>query len=420
MKKSLILVPHQDDEINLVGNIVDKIKNEYELYVVYSSLDVRSEYGKIRKQEAYASCVVWGIDAEHIIFLEYPDISNKEGKHYFTDGDHEIVDRLQEMIVTLKPDIIFATDFDYHADHRMLSLAFEEAMGKVLKACADYKPTVLKGFCYDTAYYGLEDYKASKPGKNEVVNRDILSNCSLEWKDRWSILGSEEPGFIWNRKAYKALSKHKSQYAVLHAKSIINADNVFWNKRTDNLMLNAHIESISGDVSKLNDFMVIDTDDIITIDPRNIDYSKVVWDSGSKNAEIKIYWDNDINIDRLIFHGNPNWTEDKQIEICILDAVGRKIADFSGMKSYGRNTEVCFDEICTHSLIVKFLSETIDIELSEIEAFCGDGRKCMLVDNDAIVPGKDNSIIDLIDNLGYKWIVFKTKVGRKILKLVRR
>ena len=54
----------------------------------------------------------------------------------------------------------------------------------------------------------------------------------------------------------------------MHARKVINADNVFWKKRTDNLLIrDATITATSGDISKISDLKVIDTDDIITEDP---------------------------------------------------------------------------------------------------------------------------------------------------------
>ena len=52
MMKALIIVPHQDDETNLAGNIIDVIMRQYDLYVLYSSLDANPTRGRIRKQEA--------------------------------------------------------------------------------------------------------------------------------------------------------------------------------------------------------------------------------------------------------------------------------------------------------------------------------------------------------------------------------
>lgn len=64
----------------------------------------------------------------------------------------------------------------------------------------------------------------------------------------------------------------------MHARKVINADNIFWKKRTDNLLIrDATITATSGDISKISDLKVIDTDDIITEDPLKIDYSKGLW-----------------------------------------------------------------------------------------------------------------------------------------------
>ena len=68
---ALIIVPHQDDETNLVGNIMD-VLTQYEVYVLYSSIDTNPRHAIVRKQEATAACAVWGINREHIIFLGKP------------------------------------------------------------------------------------------------------------------------------------------------------------------------------------------------------------------------------------------------------------------------------------------------------------------------------------------------------------
>lgn len=419
MKKALLLVPHQDDETDLAGNIIDVIKEKFDLYVLYGSLDIRDREGRIRVGEAYKACAGWRIDKEHITFLRYPDTPNKAGSHFFTRERQKVVKEIEEFIKSLKPDIIFATDFDSHSDHRMLSLAFEEAMGKLLKSERNYTPIVLKGFCYETAFYGPEDYLASKPGKS-LSKFDILSNASLEWNARLSIPSDEKPGVIWSRKAYKALAKHKSQYAVLHAKSIINADNVFWSRRTDNLMLQAKILAELGDASKLNDFMIIDTDDIITVNPRKIDYSRAVWRVEGISAEILIKWDRKNKIDRLIFHGNPNISSEKKVNIQ-LKTLDKTIYEGEiQIKAFGRATNISFREVETDSLVLKLVSNDKCIELSEIEAFYGDEIIPEFVDNEYEIPGKDTGIINIVNDIGYRWIVLATKIKRKINNLTQK
>lgn len=51
---------------------------------------------------------------------------------FFADDNCELIDDLKNKIIELKPAIIFATDFDYHSDHRMISLAFDKSMRQIL------------------------------------------------------------------------------------------------------------------------------------------------------------------------------------------------------------------------------------------------------------------------------------------------
>ena len=61
MGKLVIFVPHQDDETNLAGNILSYLVRQYDVYVVYSSLDANPDKARIRKQEARNACAVYGI-----------------------------------------------------------------------------------------------------------------------------------------------------------------------------------------------------------------------------------------------------------------------------------------------------------------------------------------------------------------------
>lgn len=418
MKKiAFIIVPHQDDEINLAGNIIDIIHKEYEIFVLYSSLDKREKEGSLRKKEALSACGVFGIDSGHIIFLNYPDTSNAAGSHYYSNGDVRIVKDLKAYLLKLKPCLIFATDFDYHSDHRMLSLAFDTAMGQILNEQQEYRPIVLKGFCYETAYYGPEDYRASNLGKSKSKFR-IMSNCSLEWEKRLSISRAEKAGFIWKTKTYKALKCHRTQYAVLHARSIINADNVFWLKRTDNLINSSKIAVSSGTSDVLHDFKIIDTQDIITLDPRCIDYSVGVWFPQDK-SEIIIEWEKPVEFDRIIFHGSPNCIETTRVSIDIM-VDGIQAGTIKEIQEYGRDTVFQMDLVVASRVTLHINSYAADFGLSEIEILNGEVLFPEIIGNMANAVAKESILFDTIDAVGYKIIVLLTKAKRKILKTIRR
>lgn len=418
MEKLIVFVPHQDDEINLVGNILFELVKKYEVYIVYSSLEIDKSKAEIRKRESFKACKIYGINKEHIIFLGYPDTFNKTGHHFFTDGNSFIINDFKNIIESLYPQIIIGTDFDFHSDHRMLSLALDEAMRNVLLENKNYHPKYLKGFCYETAYYGIEDYSASALEQTKVKS-NLLGNVSYRWEDRISIKSHERNGFILFKKAYKALKCYSSQCAVLHARSIINADNIFWEKRTDNLMLFAKIYSNNNLVPSLNDFMVIDTNDIITIDQKLINYSKGVWQSKGKSTEIIIKWPQKVRIDRLVFHGNPNLAIKKELCVCVNNEQGNKICEINSINEYGRATQIIFDAVECDTL--KIICESRDkiIELSEIEAYLGDSLLVLqstFIDNKVY---KTNKLIDYFDQLIFKTVVLKTKVKRKIFSLMK-
>lgn len=411
--KALVLVPHQDDDIIMMGNIFNIINNKYEVYVVFSSLDRNPTMGKTRKKEACDGLSVFGIEQDHISFLEYPDMPPHSGKHFFAEGDKTIISDLIDTITRIRPSIIFAVDYDKHWDHKMLSLAFEEAMGILLKQDPSYCPIVLKGFCYETGCLGIEDYKASTL-EPTTIKGEIRSNPSFEWNNRISIYGNNKSGFIWNSPVYKALAKHKSQGIKLFSKSIINLDSVFWIRRTDNKILHAEISSDTGDVSKLNDFMILDTTDLDTSDTSKVDFSKGVW-KGSHSSVINIKWKEKVSIDRLIFHGNPNQKSDQNIIITVSTSEN-KVCCLNTLRAYGRNTEVRFDPILTDNLCIELDSNDTPIELSEIEAFYGDYDIGILYEN-TIEPKlsvSNNKLLDSINNLGFKLIYYKEKILQKL------
>lgn len=410
-RKILILVPHQDDETNLVGNIMDILVQD-EVYVLYSSIDTNPRQASVRKQEAIDACAVWKIDREHIIFLDYPDTPNREGEHFYTNGDKRIEKSIEENILSLKPDIIFATDFDFHSDHRMLSLAFEHVMGKLLKEIHDYRPFILKGFCYETAYYGVEDYVATKINLT-VQKLASVSNASYQWDKKISIKSMEKERIIWERRTYKALNCHKSQYAVLHAQSIVNDDNVFWNRRTDNLLYDSRLTASSSDAEKLRDFLILDTNNIIEENPHLIDFSKANWSPDGKSAWITAEWKQKIKFDRIIFHGSLNTTEATTINSSIY-ADGNLIGQIDKINPYGRDTIFKSDVIECKELKIVFASD--NIVLSEIEVLFGDVK--FPFDIGEVLKINRNKLIDIYSEFGYKLIAFKTRLDRKVKNLV--
>ena len=417
MEKLVIFVPHQDDETNLAGNILSYLVKKYDVYVVYSSLEVNPDKASIRKKEAVNACAVYGIEKDNVIFLEFPDTPNRNGHHFFTDGDKSITLKFEEILRKLMPEVIIGTDFDFHSDHRMVSLALDEAVFNIMNEIQTYTPLYLKGFCYETAYYGVDDYSATDL-KNTKVAKIPLSNVSYKWEDRISLNSQEKNGFIFFKTPFKALKCHKSQYAAMHARKVINADNVFWKKRTDNLLIrDATITATSGDISKISDLKVIDTDDIITEDPLKIDYSKGLWkpDDSDLKPCINIVFNGEKTVEQIVLHGSPM---SDHIEKCNIEIyLGEQTVQVDSLMPYGQPTILNSGRVqCSH-IEIRSISQTC---ISEIEVFQPAQRIVNKLNCVRQLNSKKIKLVDFCDRCLFKGFVLIEKVKRKIEFLINK
>lgn len=374
-KKALVFVPHQDDEINLIGNCVGKLTDSYDVTVVYSSIDSDTKRAAIRKTEALNACAELGLNTNSIFFLDFPDSPNRNGYHFFNQERTGVINTLITLIETSLPDLIIGTDFDYHADHRMLSIALDCSVGKVVKKYNQkYRPLYLKGFCYETAFCGVKDLFSSYYGPTVCID-EILSNPSFEWEKRVTISENDYERYLFRNKAFRALRRYKSQYATLRADSVINSDNVFWRKRTDNLLLdeNVKIEASSGDIDRINDFLIIDTNDIVPLDPRKLDYSKALWVPCPEDIDptITLTLAEAHSIDRIVIHGSVQ--DINCVNVSGMVSINGKSFAIKELNPYGRDTVVPIGGMRTNRIEIKFSGH---IEISEIEMF-----ECAKIDN---------------------------------------
>ena len=195
MKKVLILVPHQDDEIIMCGSFLKGLINrEYQVFVVYmTNGDYGSQIGFIRLQEALNVMKLYGIPESQVYFLGYANQYAPDSPHIYNAkpneivksrlgstqtfglathpeycyqrfGEHHLYKRknllndLKELILEILPDIIMVTDVEMHIDHIANSLFFDEVMGVLLKQLPDFRPIIYKKQGYATDWYAVADY----------------------------------------------------------------------------------------------------------------------------------------------------------------------------------------------------------------------------------------------------------------------
>ena len=347
-KKILTILPHEDDELNLIGgllnsNYIDKDK----LYITYVTNGDYYCKTETRVKEVTKSLKRCGVKKENLIFLGYCDQQFSENTHiymtdenssfesknsrketYFISGQNEyawlkrkkhsqfnkeaLINDLETLIMDIMPDIIFVNDFDSHPDHRCISLCFDSTIGKVLKKTKDYFPNIYKGFCYPTEYNGYDDYDninlLSTKFKKEKNNEFDCQNPYYSWKERIRFcVGKETFKYsLLTNKLYKCLLEHKSQLLLRKYKSIINSDQVFWQRQTNNLCLTASIEATSGNTKYLNDFMTFDCENIMHKDTSFPIFKNVSWipKKEDKEKKITIKLKNSSQISEIKFYQN--------------------------------------------------------------------------------------------------------------------
>lgn len=157
----MVIVPHEDDEVNNAGaTIYSAIKEGIDVKVVFMTNGDWVYPAFVRFDEAIRSLKALGVPEEDIIFLGFPDggthaersvymhglngpvdaaghtetygVGKHQDYHFNKYGKHQeytwngLLDDLKDVILSYKPDALIATDFDYHVDHRMISIAFEK------------------------------------------------------------------------------------------------------------------------------------------------------------------------------------------------------------------------------------------------------------------------------------------------------
>lgn len=160
-KKVLVIVPHEDDEINVAGSLMyHYVQSGAEFFCAFTTNGDYSFDAVTRMKEASRSLQVLGV--RKIFFLGYGDTSNAyAGGHLFyatdkavtspaghqeTYGCHDFPDYafikrgqhsrycrqnfkqdLKDLILDIRADLLVVVDCDVHADHRAASIVFEEA-----------------------------------------------------------------------------------------------------------------------------------------------------------------------------------------------------------------------------------------------------------------------------------------------------
>lgn len=404
-KNVLIVVPHQDDDTNLMGGLIEQYtRGNSEVSVVFlTNGDGNLGSAEIRFKEAVSVLTALGVKKDNVHFLGFGDLwvpQTFEGqtvRHIYNSPDpdavwtslhgatatygfqtipcyqelpytrNNYVSSLESLICQIMPDTIFAGDFDAHLDHKAADLFFEEALCNVLKSQPDYHPTVYKGFCYATAWKAEKDFydnlnllSSKKPDSHTWS----VSSFGCTWEDRvrFPETNTNLNPLLTNNSVYRCFNSYGSQFAYIRAEAVLNGDKAFWERRTDSLLYDAEILVDGNATTLLNDFKLKDFADISLV-PET--HSGVAY---LNNAAARVMLGEPTTANCLYLYDHPSQTENILEGYLTFDD-GSKI-EFGELRKDGSATVIPFPEKQIRWLeIVPTKTEGDRAGLSEIELF---------------------------------------------------
>lgn len=380
-KRVLVIVPHEDDEICIMGGILGILaQNGAGIKLLFVTDGDYKYSSKVRRREAVHAAKVMGISPESMVFLGYHDTPNWHRQHvYYDEIDHRtrenLINDILQVLLQFQPDYIFANDLDDHVDHRAVSLVSEYAVGEALRKMPGYQPQIFKAFAYSTSFYAKPDYRGVNLGDTDTADRGCLNHPVYKWDERLRMPVERKSRTRWilNNIVYKGMFRHVSQNGIKFAPAIANADQVYWCRNTDSLFRKGRDYSISvssGNADRLSDFLYFEPDDIRLEKGVDLSYVTGLWipdaDDNQKRLSIKFHTPSFIRSLRIV--QNPDFSHHIDRIAMIINGMEERIVRLSCDQTV---EEIPFDEriaVCEISLIV-LETRGMNAGIGEIEIY---------------------------------------------------
>lgn len=274
----LILAEKFGDEILVAGNMILNLKAaRAEIFIAYSE-------EKKSDAENLTALKILGVPADKIIFIK----------------------DLKRLILELRANIIFCVDYDSKFS---LSSTFEKTIGEILKENKDYKPEIYKKLSCATALNAPPDFyapnllsvKRPKTGTTDNYNFDLIDRANYNWagRVRFPVPESCRNTLLKNNPLAAAIFAYKSK--KFSALRILNSDEVFFERRTDNQIFSAKVTASSGAAENVCDFKIFGE----------------CWAPNVEDTEkiLKIEWAESVQVQQIKIYGNILDNEPAQIKI---------------------------------------------------------------------------------------------------------
>lgn len=244
-KKLLVIVPHQDDEINVGGStIIGATEEGVEVFLAFMTNGDCDYEVPFRNNEALNASRYLNVPPENICFLDYPDcgfptLSVYEHKNaVFNYRNRKIswgilLNDIEQLILKVQPDAIICTGFDSHRDHRQCEEAVLTVMRKLW--AGGNKVKLYSTFAYGNAYESVNDWRgvhwySSVMNPKACPKGYSTPSKNLTWNERIRIPvpPSCRNHVLVENPLYQALGAHESQAAYRRGMKLINSDQVYW------------------------------------------------------------------------------------------------------------------------------------------------------------------------------------------------
>ena len=222
----LILAPRPSDEIAIAGNmILNFTKAKAEIFIAYSEC-------KTFDDELSIALDILNVPREKIISL----------------AEKNIKAELKKILLDLRANIIF-----YAVDYKNLAATFESVLDEILIETRDYRPEVYQRFALATAINSVPDFYSTnlfstrrpKIGVTDNYDFDVIDRANFSWKNRvrFPVHESCRKTLLKENPLANAILAYKSKHQKLSPLKILNSDEVFFERRTDNHIYHAEKNS---------------------------------------------------------------------------------------------------------------------------------------------------------------------------------
>lgn len=398
-RKVMVLVPHQDDDINVLGGVMEEyVKYGSEVYVVFSTNGDYYGLAETRFREALNALGNVGIPEDHVIFLGYGDQWDPDGPHLYNGAPGEVVTSMhgrtetygttakgawvegnaytidnflgdiESVILRYRPDVLYCVDYDYNIDHRALSLSFEKVMGKILKENSDYRPQIFKGYAYNTAWESEKEFY----GENLISAQNVFTEpyhqtpAVYRWEERirLPVNGESLSRSVLSAEQNVTLSAYESQGANMYGPRVFKSDKVFWQRFPESVCLTAKMEASSGDAEMLNDFMLLESDDLLKNGALPYDG---VWIPEDSEKTVQVSFPEPVDLARIVLYDHPD--PEKNVLNAVITFGDGTVLETGALDAGGAATRIDVERENVSFFSVKLEQTAGEAGLTEMEAF---------------------------------------------------